>query len=838
MKNLLKRTGLFLQVRLNSKRLPGKVLLNLCGKSILIHVLEKMNVVPADVRVIVTTRDCQYFFEDIASSIGWEIFYGDEQNVLKRFVDAAVFYKVDVIIRATADNPLLSSEIAMETLDLFYKENCDLAYLAPVPYGSGVEIINFEALFESLKKTKIPYDYEHVTPYIYKNSSKYKIRSERFHDIEIARDDVRLSIDTFYDFEKINYLVRNLSKDNKNTKIKRVIKIYDELDYSSIYKRILFITGYGNNYGMGHLKRTIILADKLKKDFLIYYSFYNSDIPQNIFSKNDYKIIPYNNLENFVIKEGVFDRVIVDLRDTLYEDMKFYKELGPVISLDDMGVGGQISDINICALPRLKEYNKNRYNFDGLEYLIIKKSKIKEYKEINNPPKNILITFGGSDPQNLSRIISTIFVEMGYKVTLIVGPVFNDNIKDIESCEIIRNVDNLNTFIEESDLVVSSFGLTFFESLISNKPVFLINPTNYHDKLTEEFGYPYFLKREREKNKDKDEFVELKNKIEEMLNKMIDEKVFLINSEKNPLSYYFSLKIGNKVNKIMTLISKLSYSISICPNCSFKNEYVLYRNEKWNMYKCKKCGLRYIKNFYTNENKDYNEDYFLSEYKNKYGKTYEEDRENIINFAKERINYIKKYIEKGKLLDFGSGLGFFAEYSEKNGYETLSVDKSKYAVDFIIDKLNLMAIQSDYDYLEKTDDLFDVITSFFVIEHVKDFKKLLFLFKCHLKDNGVIALSTPNLNGISIKYNFLDYIKNHPEDHYVIFSPKLLKRILKKFGFKNFKVVIKGIHVEKFIKSKKINENKIVKKIIYFFAKLFQLGDTFEIYARKKKLKK
>ena len=283
----------------------------------------------------------------------------------------------------------------------------------------------------------------------------------------------------------------------------------------------------------------------------------------------------------------------------------------------------------------------------------------------------------------------------------------------------------------------------------------------------------------------------------------------------------------------MNLILKWSYSISICPNCSNINENVLFRTEKWNMYKCKKCNIIYIKNFYFNENKEYDENYFLSEYKNKYGRTYEEDKENIINFAKERIYYIKKYIEKGKLLDFGSGLGFFADHAEQNGFDTLSIDKSKYAVDYISNTLNLKAFQSDYDYLEKTDELFDVITSFFVIEHIKDFKKLLFLFKCHLKDNGVIALSTPNLNGISIKYNFFDYVKNHPEDHYEVFSPKILKAILKEFGFNKFKIVIKGIHPEKFIKSKKIHENKIVKQLIYFIAKLFQLGDTFEIYARK-----
>lgn len=833
MKNLLKRTGLFLQVRLNSNRLPGKVLMNLCGKTILSHVLEKMNVVPADVRVIVTTRDCKDVFKDVASNVGWEIFYGDEHNVLKRFVDAAIFYKVDIIIRATADNPLLSSEIAMETLDLFYKANCDLAYLAPIPYGSGIEVINFEALFDSLKKTKMPYNYEHVAPFIYQNNSKYKIRTERFHDAEIARDDIRLSVDTYNDFEKINYLFRNLSKNNKNTKIKTVIQVYDELIYDNAYKRALFITKYGDNFGMGHLRRTMTLADKLKKEFLIYFSCENKNDIMNIFNKNNYEIIPFDNLENFVKKEGVFDRVVIDLRDTSYEEMEFYKKFGPVISFDDMGIGGQISDINICTLPRIKEYSKNRYNFDGLEYLILKKIKLKNNKSPNNPPKNILITFGGSDPEKLSSKIAKIFTELEYRVTLIIGPFFSEDIKEFENCEIIENVENLNVYIEESDLVVTSFGLTFFESMIINRPALLINPTNYHDKLTEEFGYPYFLKREKEKNKDKDESIELGNDVKEILNKMIDDKVFTANSENNTLFPYYSIKIGKKVNKMIDLIVNWSYSISICPNCSFKNEKLLYRTEEWNMYKCKKCGLIYIKNFYSDDNKDYDDNYFLNEYKNKYGKTYEEDKENIVNLAKERINYIKKYIEKGDLLDFGSGLGFFAEYSEKNGFKTLSIDKSKYAIDYITDKLNLKAYQSDFNYLENTDDLFDIIASFFVIEHIKDFKKLLFLFKCHLKDKGVLALSTPNLNGISIKYNFSNYIKNHPEDHYIIFSPRVLKKILKKFGFKNFKIVIKGIHIERFIKSKKLSKNIIIQKIIYYFAKIFQLGDTFEIYARK-----
>ena len=233
------------------------------------------------------------------------------------------------------------------------------------------------------------------------------------------------------------------------------------------------------------------------------------------------------------------------------------------------------------------------------------------------------------------------------------------------------------------------------------------------------------------------------------------------------------------------------------------------------------------------ENETYEEDYFVAEYKKKYGKTYEEDKSNIELLAENRLKILKTYIEGGKLLDFGSGMGFFAEYCEKNGFQTLSIDKSKYAVDYITNVLKLKSVHSGEEFLENTDQMFDVVTSFYVIEHVKDFKKLLFLFKCHLNKNGVLVLSTPNSAGKSIKYNFFNYVNEHPEDHYIIISPLVLKRILKRMGFGNIKINITGIHIERFTKSKMLQNSKLAGKLFTFIAKIFHLGDTFEIYARK-----
>jgi predicted TPR repeat methyltransferase len=159
---------------------------------------------------------------------------------------------------------------------------------------------------------------------------------------------------------------------------------------------------------------------------------------------------------------------------------------------------------------------------------------------------------------------------------------------------------------------------------------------------------------------------------------------------------------------------------------------------------------------------------------------------------------------------------------------------SDYAINFIKDKLHLKAQKGNQSFFEKNSNKYDVISSFYVIEHIKDFEKLIFLFYCHLNKNGVLALSTPNADGISIKHNFSSYAMNHPKDHYRIYSPGFLVDLLKKYGFYKIKVIITGIHPERIVKSKNLLKIKLIYKLLVFFQKIFALGDTFEIYAKKK----
>ncbi|MBP7553831.1 MAG: hypothetical protein KA885_10435, partial [Spirochaetes bacterium] len=302
----LKKTGLFLQVRLNSCRMPGKALIDLHGKPLIARVMERLSVIPADVRALLTSSESLPLLKPISDSLGWDIFAGSSQNVLKRYADAALYYNVDIIIRATGDNPLLSSEIAMETLDLFNKKRRDLAYLAPIPYGSGVEVISREALLSANENARLPYQMEHVTPYIYDNKDKFIIACDRYHDDEVARSDVRITIDTREDYERLNYLLRNIGSATPNLSIISIARGWDGLKFEKFRRALIILDGEN----VGAIKLASELSYKLSSDFNIFASFKKNNYEYTDLLYNfGVKYVGYDELSSLVTNDGSFDRI-------------------------------------------------------------------------------------------------------------------------------------------------------------------------------------------------------------------------------------------------------------------------------------------------------------------------------------------------------------------------------------------------------------------------------------------------------------------------------------------------------------------------------------------------
>lgn len=204
-----------IQARQTSTRLPNKVMKIIQGKPMLWHQIKRVKrSLLIDEIVVATTKESLEiikFCEE--NTIAYTT--GDEKDVLARYYQAALEYKADVVIRLTSDCPLIDSAIIDETI-AFYRDN-NFDYVSNTldrTYARGMdtEVFGVTVLKEAYINASLPYEREHVTPYIYL-SGKYNIGQKKQENNE---EHWRLTVDTIEDFSLINMIYDNLYKKNEN----------------------------------------------------------------------------------------------------------------------------------------------------------------------------------------------------------------------------------------------------------------------------------------------------------------------------------------------------------------------------------------------------------------------------------------------------------------------------------------------------------------------------------------------------------------------------------------------------------------------------------------------
>ena len=168
-------TGVFLQARLASSRLPNKALLELGGRTVVEQAMRSLRLLPAARHVLVTDAASAELLEPRAAACGFDLFVGPEEDVLERFVLAARSYEVDEIVRATGDNPLVSALLARMAVSEFRRREADYFGYDGPPLGTGVEILARPALERALRESTDAYDHEHVSPYLYRHPQSFRV---------------------------------------------------------------------------------------------------------------------------------------------------------------------------------------------------------------------------------------------------------------------------------------------------------------------------------------------------------------------------------------------------------------------------------------------------------------------------------------------------------------------------------------------------------------------------------------------------------------------------------------------------------------------------------------
>mgnify|MGYP006272767447 CR=1 FL=1 len=202
--------GVFLQARLDSTRLPRKALLPLGRRTVVEQAMLSLAPIAADVYALLTDGPSAGELSSRAEACGFELFAGEKDDVLKRYGDAVRHFGVDLVVRATGDNPLVSAELAQAAIN--QSSGWDYTGYVGSPLGTGVEVLRAEALLKAEQLAEDPYDREHVAPYIYNNPSLFSIKRIPVPE-ELELSYARVTLDTLDDFDLITRIYRDLYRD-------------------------------------------------------------------------------------------------------------------------------------------------------------------------------------------------------------------------------------------------------------------------------------------------------------------------------------------------------------------------------------------------------------------------------------------------------------------------------------------------------------------------------------------------------------------------------------------------------------------------------------------------
>ncbi len=228
----MKRIVAIIQARTGSTRLPGKVMREIGGKTVLAHLIDRLKRVSTINEVVVATtteaRDTQ--IADLCRQLGIGIYRGSERDVLRRYVEAARVFKADIVFRATSDEPYKDPKVIQQVLETHLKNKTDYTcnnLMDTFPDGSTVEIVDFPVLEKMDRMGEHPADREHVTFYVRNRPDEFRICNVEARG-KLRRPDLRYCLDTKEDFKVVKAIFDSLGQDNPYFSMEKIIDFLDE----------------------------------------------------------------------------------------------------------------------------------------------------------------------------------------------------------------------------------------------------------------------------------------------------------------------------------------------------------------------------------------------------------------------------------------------------------------------------------------------------------------------------------------------------------------------------------------------------------------------------------
>ena len=220
---------IIIQARINSSRLPRKVLALVNGKPLLNYLFNNLLKSFNREKIILATSNKSHDKPIIKFCKEQNIncFIGSLSDVAKRMLSVAKYYNTDAFVRINGDSPFIDSKIIIRALSIFNDGNYDLVtntFPRSFPIGQSVEVIDTKKFEKTYKKMTKPEEFEHITKYYYNNKDQFKIKN--FQN-EQDLSSYRLVIDTKEDLNRMKKMVKNMKSPFCDYNFNDLIELYN-----------------------------------------------------------------------------------------------------------------------------------------------------------------------------------------------------------------------------------------------------------------------------------------------------------------------------------------------------------------------------------------------------------------------------------------------------------------------------------------------------------------------------------------------------------------------------------------------------------------------------------
>lgn len=222
-----------IEARMNSSRLPGKVLMKAAGIPMLKHLVDRLKKVKLIDEIVIATTTNPKDIEIINFSKKKKIkFYrGSEEDVMSRVIEAAEKVNADLIVEITGDCPIVDTSLVSQMINIFLNNNVDYVNNVDIrsyPDGMDVQVFKLETLKRSSVLTYNQKDREHVTLHIRKNPQLFS-RINVVAPDELFWPKLGLTLDEYEDFILLKKIIENFfAKKKENFSCRDVLDFLNE----------------------------------------------------------------------------------------------------------------------------------------------------------------------------------------------------------------------------------------------------------------------------------------------------------------------------------------------------------------------------------------------------------------------------------------------------------------------------------------------------------------------------------------------------------------------------------------------------------------------------------